>query len=159
MAAPVSVSVAPLHTPVDDGVADTPLGVVLTVIAPVDAVVLPQLFVAVSVYAPAAAVDTVNDAGDSRVEEKLFGPLQEKDVAPVAVPVRVSGAPLHRLVADGEADTLAGVVLIVIAVVVVVVLPQLLVAVSVYIPAAAVPTVNAAGFWSVEVKLLGPLHE
>lgn len=39
------------------------------------------------------------------------------------------------------------------------VLPQALVAVSEYVPLATVPTVNAAGFWSVDVKLFGPLHE
>lgn len=40
-----------------------------------------------------------------------------------------------------------------------VVLPQLLVAVSEYMPAFAVPTVNAAGLRSVDEKPAGPFHE
>ena len=51
-------------------------GVALIVTDAVVAVVLPQLFVAVSVYTPADAVLTVTGAGLSAVDEKLFGPLQ-----------------------------------------------------------------------------------
>lgn len=84
------------------------MGVVLTVIADVVTVVVPQLLVADSVYTPAAAVPTVNAAGDSKVEEKLLGPLHEYDVAPVAAPVSVSVAPEQSVVADGVADTGVG---------------------------------------------------
>lgn len=67
--------------------------------------------------------------------------------------------PEHRLVADGVADTAEGTDKMVSAAVVAVVLPHRFVAVSVYTPAAAVPTVNAAGLRSVDEKPLGPLHE
>lgn len=64
--------------------------------------------------------------------------------------------------ATDEAPLIAATVgepVIVIAAVVAVVLPQLLIAVNVYTPALAVPTVSDAGLRYVEVKLLGPLHE
>ena len=77
MAAPVNVSVAPAHKEEEEGVAETPVGIALTVIADAVTVVLPQPFVATRVYTPAEAVLTVNDAGLSNVELKLPGPLHE----------------------------------------------------------------------------------
>lgn len=58
--------------------------------------------------------------------------------------------PEHKLVADGVADTADGADNIIIAAVVAVAVPQLLVADNVYTPADAVPTVNVAGFRSVD---------
>lgn len=46
VAAPVSVRVAPLHNDVPDGVADTPVGAVLIVMATDDTVLVPQALVA-----------------------------------------------------------------------------------------------------------------
>ena len=64
----------------------------------------------------------------------------------VAVPVRVSVAPLHNGVPDGVAVTAVGLSFTVTNAVVPVVLPQPLVAVSVYTPVDNVPVVMAAGF-------------
>ena len=80
---------------------------------------------------PEDAVLVVIAAGLSRLDVKLLGPLHEYVVAPVAEPVSVSVAPVHRDVADGVADTAFGAVLIVIAAVVAVVDPQLLLATNV----------------------------
>ena len=55
--------------------------------------------------------------------------------------------PLQTLVEDGIALAVPGTSLTIIDVVVAVVLPQMLVAVNVYMPADAVLTVMAAGFW------------
>ena len=131
VAAPVRVRVDPLHTDVEDGVADTVVGVVFTVIAVVVAVVLPQLLAATSVYIPAEAVPTVNDAGTRSVEVNPFGPLHEYDVAPVAAPVSVNVLPEHIDVADGVAVTLVGTLFTVTGVVVIVDVPHPLAAESV----------------------------
>ena len=77
-------------------------------------------------------------------------------MAPVALPVRLSVAPWQT----GEfelADTAVGVVLI-ITVTVAVVEPQPFVAVSVYVPAAAVVAPAMLGFCEPELKPLGPLQ-
>ena len=58
--------------------------------------------------------------------------------------------PEHKLVADGVADTDEGSTLITSVPVVAVVLPHALVAVSVYTPADAVPTVKLAGLSNVD---------
>lgn len=69
VAVPVSVSVAPLHSVVADGVAVTAVGAAFTVTDAVVAVVLPQPLVAVSVYIPLDKVVVVMAAGLRLVDE------------------------------------------------------------------------------------------
>ena len=76
----------------------------------------------------------------------------------MAVPVSVRVLPAQSVVADGVAVTVVGLVLTFTVAVVAIVLPQLLVAVSVYMPAEAVLTVKPAGLRSVDVNDDGPLH-
>ena len=76
VAAPVSVSVAPLHNEDGEARAVTAKGIVFTVTDVVATVVLPQLLIADRVYIPAERVLTVTEAGFN-VELKLLGPLQE----------------------------------------------------------------------------------
>lgn len=106
----------PVHNEVGEAVALTADGTVLIVTAEVVASVLPQALVAVSVYTPAESVVTETEAG-LRVELKLLGPDQENDVAFIALPVKVSTAPLHTLVTAGTALTAEGVLLTVIMIV------------------------------------------
>lgn len=96
-------------------------------------------------------MDTVNAAGFWSVDIKLLGPLQEYDVAPVALPVSISMSLVHNVVAAALAVTEEGAdVVMETADVVTLADPQPLIAVRVYTPAAAVPTVNAAGFCDVD---------
>ncbi len=67
-------------------------------------------------------------------------------------------APEHIGLGVADALTADGTTFTVTAAVVADVLPQTLVAVTVYTPASAVVTANAAGFCDVEVKPFGPLH-
>jgi hypothetical protein len=81
------------------------------------------------------------------VDENPLGPLHEYVVVKglVAVPVRVSVAPLHKVVDDGVAVTAVGAELTVTDAVVAEVLPQPLVAVRVYTPEDNVVVIIAAG--------------
>ena len=67
-------------------------------------------------------------------------------------------APEHTDAGDAEALTPEGAPFTVTAVVVAVELPQLLIAVTVYMPADNVLTITDEGF-NAELKPLGPLHE
>lgn len=107
VAPPVRVRLAPGHKEVAEGVAETPVGAVLTEIATEVTVVVPQELVAEKVYMPAEPVVTANE-GDCNVEEYDEGPLQEYDVAPVAAPVSVSVFPLHNDVDEGVIETEVG---------------------------------------------------
>ena len=88
-----------------------------------------------------------------------MGPLHEKDVAPVAVPVSDIVLPLHSAEGDAVAVTEVGTVRIMIEGVVAVVLPQLLVAVSVYTPAESVVVTMPAGLRLVDENPSGPDHK
>ncbi len=70
----VSVRLAPEQIGLGVALADTADGTTLTVTVEVVAVVLPQAFVAVTVYIPASAVVTANADGFCDVEVKPFGP-------------------------------------------------------------------------------------
>ena len=113
---------------------------------------------AVTVYTPADEALITKEAG-LLVETEPSGPLQLYELAPVAAAVMVRVLPTHNVVAEGVVVTPVGAVSTDSTVVVDSVLPHGLVAVSVYTPAEAVLTVNAAGLRSVEVNAFGPLHE
>ncbi len=76
MAVLVSVRFEPEHIGFGVALADTADGTTLTVTDEVVADVLPQAFVAVTVYTPASAVVTANADGFCDVEVKPFGPDQ-----------------------------------------------------------------------------------
>ena len=104
------------------------------------------LFVTVTEYVPAAAVVTGEmAAGSSKVEVKLFGPLQEYVVPAMVLEKRDKLAPLHTgllLVGDG----VAGVVFTTTDVVVTGPVQPDTVTVAEYVPLAAATTLPIVGF-------------
>ncbi len=76
VAEPVNVRLAPEQIGLGVALADTADGTTLTVTVDVVADVLPQAFVAVTVYTPASAAVTANADGFCDVEVNPFGPAQ-----------------------------------------------------------------------------------
>ena len=90
---------------------------------------------------------------------KLFGPLHDHDVAPVAEPVSDNALPEHTGFGDALALTVVGDdVYTVMEDVIEDVMPHAFVAVSVYTPPEAAVAVRL-GLCTTDVKLLGPLHD
>ncbi len=150
------LSVVPAHSgPLLDAVGVAGTAFTTTVVVP--ATLVQPATVTVTLYVPEAAVVTLAIEGFWRVELKLLGPVHAY-VAPATRGVeRLSVAPAHSG-PSLDAVGVAGTGFITTVVVPATLVQPATVMVTLYVPEAAVVTLAIVGFWSVELKLLGPVH-
>lgn len=146
VAVPVSVRLLPTIIGLGFASALTPEGNTFTVTTAVVALVVPQVFIADTVYTPLPPEAIANAAGFCDAAVYPAGPLQLNDTAPAADDVSVRFAPSLSGLGAAEAVTDVGATFTVSTLVVAVAVPQLLVAVIVYIPAAPDAAAKAVGF-------------
>jgi hypothetical protein len=122
----------------------------------------PALSVTVTLYTPACPVAMLEREGFCVVDEKLEGPLHEYvygDAPPLGVAVRFSVLPAQIGLGVAPAVTARSLVTATEDVVPVPLQPFASVTVTLYTPPSGTAIDARAGFWFVELKLLGPLHE